>query len=328
MGMPTGILSVSGFAPARVIDNTQVSRWSDASEEWIARKTGVRERRYADDDTAVSDLAAGAARPLLGGAEAREKIALLIVATATPDQPQPATACFVQEALGLGTIPAFDVSAVCSGFLYSLVIAEAMLSGRYAGSRALVAGADKFSALMDRDDRRTVSLFGDGAGAVLLGPVPGGYGILGSSLIADGRGAGLVRVEAGGSRRPLTPRAREQGGHLFRMDGRGVVAWAGQFVPKVVHRTLEQAGWGIDAVDRAVFHQGNVRLVESLGESLGIPEGKLALTAPEFGNTAGAAIPLTLAKENERDPFRRGERVLLVAVGGGMTAGAVALTWY
>lgn len=326
--MPTGILSVSGFAPERVIDNAQVGRWSGASEEWIARKTGIYERRYADDDTAVSDLAACAARPLLRDEAAREKIGLLIVATATPDQPQPATACFVQELLGLGTIPAFDVSAVCSGFLYSLVIAEALLSGRYAGAQALVVGADKFSALMDRSDRRTVSLFGDGAGAALVGPVPDGYGIHGSSLIADGQEAGLVRVEGGGSRQPLTARARAEDRHYFRMDGRGVVAWADHFVPKVVDQAMEQAGWGIDAIDRAVFHQGNTQLVRSLGESVGIPGSKLAFTAQEFGNTAGASIPLTLAEAHKKEPFRRGERILLVSVGGGMTAGAVTLTWY
>lgn len=326
--MPTGILSVSGFTPERVIDNAQVARWSGASEEWITRKTGIYERRYADDDTAVSHLAARAARPLLRDEGTREKVGLLIVATATPDQPQPATACFVQALLGLGAVPAFDVSAVCSGFLYSLVIAEALLAGRYAGARALVIGADKFSAIMDPGDRRTVSLFGDGAGAALIGPVPDGYGIRGSSLIADGQEAGLVRVEAGGSRRPLTARAREGGGHHFRMDGRGVVAWADHFVPKAVDQALEQAGWEIDAVDRAVFHQGNARLVRSLGASVGLPESRLAFTAPEFGNTAGASIPLTLAQENQKEPFRRGERILLVAVGGGMTAGAVTLTWY
>jgi 3-oxoacyl-[acyl-carrier-protein] synthase-3 len=326
--MPIGLLSVSGFTPERVIDNSQISHWSDASEEWITRKTGIHERRYAGDDMAVSHLAANAARPLLPDDEARDKVALLIVATATPDQPQPATACFVQETLGLGLIPAFDVSAVCSGYLYGLVIAEALLSGRYRGSQALVIGADKFSAIMDRTDRRTVSLFGDGAGATLVGPVPDGYGIHGSALAADGKGAALVRVEAGGSRQPLTGQARDQGGHRFRMDGRGVTAWAERFVPQVVHQAAEQAGWGIDAIDRAVFHQGNVRLVQALGKTIGIPESKLAFTAPEFGNTAGAAVPLTLAEEHGKVPFQRGERILLASVGGGMTAGAVALTWY
>ena len=251
----------------------------------------------------------------------------MVVATTTPDQPQPATAVFVQDKLGLQEVPAFDLNAVCSGFLYALDVADALLTAHPDWASVLVIGADKYSDIMDRGDRRTVSLFGDGAGAVLLGRVPEGHGVRGSALAADGRARDYVRVEAGGSRRPDREGA-DPAAHLFRMDGRAVRSWALQVVPKVVDRALHQAGLGVDDIDRVVFHQGNTRLVESLADALGIERGKVALSAPLLGNTAAASIPLTLHQEQARRPFQRGENILLAAVGGGMTAAASVLTWY
>ncbi|MEU3463975.1 ketoacyl-ACP synthase III [Streptomyces sp. NPDC006733] len=326
--MAIGIVSVGGYVPPDVIGNATIGNWAHVTEDWIESRTGIKERRYARDDMATSDMAVNAARPLVADPEVKENVGVVVLATATPDQPQPATASFVQDGLGLRAVPAFDVNAVCSGFLYSLTVAEAMMANRCDAKYGLVVGADKFSSIMDRDDPRTVSLFGDGAGAVLLGHVPDAYGIQGAALLADGGAADLVRVEGGGTRHPLDSDSLDAGEQLFRMEGRAVRDWGLQFVPKVVQDALSQAGWSAADVDRVILHQGNTRLVEALAEALGISDDKVALTAPEFGNTAAASIPLTLFEEHNRRPLRRGERVLLASVGGGMTAAALAMTWY
>ncbi|MFJ2060104.1 3-oxoacyl-ACP synthase III family protein [Streptomyces sp. NPDC087908] len=326
--MGIGILSVGGYVPPTVVDNEQISEWAGTDPEWVAARTGISERHYAPAGMATSEMAAEAAAPLLEDESLRTRIGLLITATSTPDQPQPATAVMVQQRLDLPVLPAFDVNAVCSGFLYALATARAMLAQQDGGECALVVGADKYSTIMDRTDRKTVSLFGDGAGAVVLGPVPDGYGIHAVALLADGQSTSLVRVEAGGTRKPLTAQRVADGEHLFRMDGRAVRDWGLQFVPKAVDEALDHAGLTVGDIDRVVFHQGNTRLVEALGREMGIPQDKLALTAPEYGNTAAASIPLTLSHEHARKPFTRGERILLASVGGGMTAGAVVLTWY
>lgn len=327
-GMAAGIISVNGYVPQRIVNNDEIAAWSGAAPEWIVRKTGILERRYAPAGTPTSRLAVNAARPLLDDERTRSDIGLVIVATSTPDRPQPSTAVLVQEELGLAYVPAFDVNAVCSGFLYALTIAEAFVAARPGLRLALVIGADKYSAVVDRTDRRTVSLFGDGAGAALVGRVPEGYGMAGSFLLADGAGAAHVQIRGGGTDRPLTPDRLADGEHLFRMDGRAVREWALEFVPKVVRRTLEEARVSLSEIDRIVFHQGNVRLVEELAAAMGLDREKLALTAPRYGNTAAASIPITLAAEHARRPLRRGERVLLASIGGGMTAGSVVLTWY
>ncbi|OQD56245.1 3-oxoacyl-ACP synthase [Streptomyces phaeoluteigriseus] len=329
--MPNGILRVAGHVPSRVVDNQRIGAWAATSEEWIEERTGVRERRYVDEESATSDLAAAAATQLLspphGAPYEPSEIDALIVATTTPDQPQPATAVFVQAQLGLGTVPAFDLNAVCSGFLYALDVADAMLCAHRDWRNVLVIGADTYSTIMDRTDRRTVSLFGDGAGAVLVGRVPDGYGIHATSLLADGTTTDHVRVEGGGSRRPAAT-LQDPAAHHFRMNGRAVKDWAVQHVPKAVHQALDESGLHLDDIDRAVFHQGNLRLVHTLADTLGIDSRKVAVTADRYGNTAAASIPLTLSESHRAAPLNRGERVLMASVGGGMTAGAAVMTWY
>ncbi|MEV5143587.1 ketoacyl-ACP synthase III [Streptomyces sp. NPDC052727] len=327
--MAIGVISIGAHLPERVVSNREIAAWANTTEQWVAERTGVLERRYAADDEATSDLALPAARAALeaAGPEARDRLAALIVATCTPDHPQPSTAAVVQAGLGLPALPAFDVNAVCSGFLYALTVAKALLDGQ-PGQNALVVGADVFSRIMDRGDRRTVSLFGDGAGAVVLGPVPEGYGIHGSTLLANGELHDYVKVAAGGSRTPLDERARRAGEHLFRMDGRAVREYAMTTLHKVVGQALAECGAHIGDVDRFVFHQANTRLLESFAAEAGIDRDKVALTAPSLGNTAGASVPLTLHHTNRTRPLERGERVLLASIGGGMTAGATLMTWY
>jgi 3-oxoacyl-[acyl-carrier-protein] synthase-3 len=332
--MPVGLIGSGCFVPPTVIPNSTIAEWSGVEPGWIAERTGIETRHYITPGTTTSDLAVEAARGALADAgrdgldDHGQSLGLVVVATSTPDQPQPSTAAIVQRKLGLTEVPAFDVNAVCSGFIYALAVAEAMLSTRMAGRRGLVIGADIYSTLMDSADRRTVSLFGDGAGAVVLGPVPEGYGVHAVQLATHGEHNDYVEVIAGGTRRPADNAARQAGEHLFRMQGRPVRDYALSTLPKVISAALDQAGLTLPAIDRFVFHQANTRLVEACARELGLSPERVPLTAPQFGNTAAASIPMALHTEHRRRPFRRGERLVLAGVGGGMTAGAVVLTWY
>jgi 3-oxoacyl-[acyl-carrier-protein] synthase-3 len=327
--MPFGILRLGSHLPDTVIDNDDIAAWTGASPDWVVERTGVRTRRYAGEDTATSELAELAVRDLLRGhTDSPERIGLIVLATCTPDQPQPATAARMQSRLGLGPTASFDINAVCTGFLYGLDCARGMLESDPGLEQALVVGADKFSSVMDRSDKRTVSLFGDGAGAALVGEVPEGYGIHTTAMTSDGSSADLVGVDAGGTAMPTTPRTADEGRDKLRMQGREVRGWAMENVPKLVDDALERTGWDAGSVDRVVFHQANVRMLEELCDAVGIDADKAPMTAPEYGNTAVASIPVTLHASHHARPLRRGERVLLAAVGGGMTAGAVTLTWY
>jgi 3-oxoacyl-[acyl-carrier-protein] synthase-3 len=328
--MPVGILEVGVHVPATVVGNARIGRWADVRQEWVAERTGIRERRYASAGEATSDLAVAAVRDLLARRPgAGRDVGWLIVATATPDQPQPATAAAVQDGLGMDAVAAFDLNAVCSGFVYGLTVGAGLLATQPAQGRyALLVGADMFSSVMNRRDRRTVSLFGDGAGAVLLGEVPEGYGLRASRLVSHGRLRSLVEVPAGGTRTPLTARARRAGRHLFRMDGRAVSDYALRVLPEVIGDALADSGLALGDIDRFVFHQPNVRLLEKLTAELGIDPDRVPITARELGNTGAASIPLTLDRTHRERPLRRGERVLLAALGGGMTAAAAVLVWF
>ncbi|MFJ4689628.1 3-oxoacyl-ACP synthase III family protein [Streptomyces sp. NPDC088789] len=328
--MAIGVLSIGSHAPGLIVNNRKISEWTGAGEDWIEQRTGVLERRYAEPGTATSDLAMSAALEALeaAGPGAGERLSALIVATCTPDVPQPATAAILQHKLGLRAVPSFDLNAVCSGFLYGLTLGEAMLSGRFTGGYALVVGADMFSAIMDRTDRRTVSLFGDGAGAVVLGEVPEGYGIQAVDLVTDGDLHHYVGVEAGGTRTPLDGRARARGAHFFRMDGRSVRNYALVTLRKTIGNALSECDLGFEDIDRFIFHQANTRLLEHFAAEVGLDMAQITLTAPFLGNTAAASIPLTLHQAHRERPLQRGERILMASVGGGMTAGAVVLTWY
>ncbi|MGW3964182.1 3-oxoacyl-ACP synthase III family protein [Amycolatopsis sp. NPDC005003] len=327
--MSIGIVGFGSYLPARRVTNAEVAGWAGTTEDWIATATGVRERRYAAGDEATSDLAVAAARSALGDdAELRARLAVIILATSTPDQPQPATAALVQRALELPGVPAFDLNAVCSGFLYAVTVAEAMLTRSTPDATALVVGADKYSAIMNRADRRTVSLFGDGAGAVVLGRVPEGYGIHATHLITDGQYSEMIEVPGGGTRRPWgSPDAADED-YLFRMNGFTVREYVLKTLPVAVRAVLDEAGMKLGEIDRLIVHQANPKLVEMCATELGVPIGKLPLTAVELGNTAVASVPITLAAAHRRKPLRRGERILLAAVGGGLSTGAVLLTWY
>jgi 3-oxoacyl-[acyl-carrier-protein] synthase-3 len=328
--MEIGITALGAYVPGRIIDNATISGWTGATETWITERTGVEERRYAGPQQTTSDLALQASLGALAqcpGLDAAE-LDLIVVGTSTPDQPQPATATILQNKLGLRGMPAFDLNAVCSSFIYGLSVAHAWLASRRPTGHALVVGVDRYSTIMDRSDRRTVTLFGDGAGAAVLGPVPDGFGVRASRLIAHGEHHELVEVVAGGTREPLDVDALAGNRHLFRMNGRAVKDYAVRFVTDLVTDVLNEAGLDADEISHYVFHQGNPRLVEAFRDALDLDPARVPIVAGRYGNTAASSIPLTLATLDREERLVRGEHVVLAAVGGGMTGGAAVMTWH
>lgn len=328
--MQTGIVGIGAYVPEIVIDNATISDWTGATEHWIEERTGVRERRYAGQQQATSDLALEASLDALAqhpGFDVQD-LELIVVGTSTPDQPQPSTAAILQHKLGLSGMPAFDINAVCTSFMYALTIARGWLAGQHHTGHALIVGADRYSTIMDRSDRRTVTLFGDGAGAALLGPVPDGYGVRSSRLATHGEHRELVEVVAGGTREPLDVDALGADRHLFRMRGREVKQYALRHVTGLVAEALQDADLDAEDISHYVFHQGNPRLVEELRDMLDLDPAQVPIVADRYGNTAAASIPLTLATLDREERLERGQHVVLAGIGGGMTAGAIVLTWH
>ncbi|MCX5035348.1 MULTISPECIES: 3-oxoacyl-ACP synthase III family protein [Streptomyces] len=319
-----GILGTGSCLPGKVVTNDEVGTPAGVTDEWISRKTAIHERRWATSDEATSDLAATAARAALTDAGIRPtEVSLVLVATSTPDSPQPPTATAVAAELGVpaGT-PAFDINAVCSGFVFALATAERMIRGTR--GHALVVGADIYSRTLDPTDRRTVVLFGDGAGAVVLGPCEGA-GVLATELATFPRERDLIRVPAGGSRIPASPASLEQGLHYFAMDGPAVRRFVESRVGPLIRAFLDR-----HRPDRArrlhlVPHQANGRMIEALAADLGFPPERTHTTVRHLGNTGAASVPITLDAAAGR--IAPGDLVVLAGFGGGMSAGLALLEW-
>jgi 3-oxoacyl-(acyl-carrier-protein) synthase III len=325
---PIGIIGTGSRVPDVVVGNEEIARGAGVTAEWIARKTGIRERRRAADHEATSDLAAAAARQALEQAGLRpEDVSYLVLATSTPDHLQPATASIVQGMLGATRAAAFDVNAVCSGFVYALTVAERLIAAEDDGSCALVIGADVYSRILDYSDRKTAILFGDGAGAAVIGPVPEGRGTVATSLLTMGDQHGLISVPAGGSRSPATARTVAHKQHCFRMDGRAVRAFVHEQLPGAVHGLLDQAGFERSDVDHFVPHQANGVMLEEVRGDLGLHAATFQLALERFGNTGAASIPLTLDLVHRAGALADEDRVLLCGFGGGMSVGSALLTW-
>ncbi|MCX4996802.1 ketoacyl-ACP synthase III [Streptomyces longwoodensis] len=325
-----GITGVGSYLPEAIVSNAEIGHGAGVTDEWIVRKTGIRERRRAAPDQATSDLAAAAAeRALRRAGLAADQLAYVVVATSTPDYPQPATAALVQDRIGARGAAAFDVNAVCSGFVYALKTVEKLLAAAAPGEprHGLVIGADLYSRILDYADRRTAALFGDGAGAVVLGPVPAGRGLRHVSLVSHGDAHGLIRVEAGGSRLPASPLTVAEGGHYFRMDGRGVRAFVTRTLPREVERLLREAAVPPDAVRHFVPHQANGAMLADLWPDLGLRGADLHLTLERYANTGAASVPVTLAEMDRRGAVAAGDLVVLAAFGGGMSLGTALLDW-
>jgi len=313
------VLGVGSSLPRRMVTNDELAETVDTSDEWIVERTGIRSRYIAGEGETTSTLATAAARNALDHAGvAPTDIDLIVLATATPDQTFPSSATKVQAALGIGDCVAFDVHAVCTGFLYALSVADSMLRAGTA-RKALVIGAETFSRILDWDDRATCVLFGDGAGALVLGAEESERGILATRLHADGRHNDLLFVDGGPSTTGTVGKLRMKGREVFR---HAVVNLAG-----VLNEVLEDAGLSTADVDWVVPHQANARILDATAKKLGLEPAKVVVTVDRHANTSAASVPLAFDTAVKDGRIKRGDVVVLEAMGGGFTWGAAALRY-
>ena len=325
-GLRISITGIGCCVPERVVTNDELSQLVDTSDEWIVERTGIRERRIAAPDEALSDLCLPAARQALeqAGADA-SAIDLIIVATVTPDMAFPSTAAILADQLGAADAAAYDLSAGCTGFMYAIAQAYGMLAGGVA-QRALVVGGDVLSKLMNWRDRSTCVLFGDGAGAVVLDTVDHG-GFLGFELGADGSGGLDLYLPAGGSRIPSSAESVAAEEHYVRMNGREVFKFATRVLVSSAEKLLAQCGLTVDDVDVYVPHQANVRIIDHAVKRLGIPQERVVMNIEKYGNTSSGSIPLALADAVLDGRLREGELVLMTGMGAGLTWGSSLIEW-
>lgn len=308
--MNVGILGIGRYVPEKVVTNHDLEKIMETSDEWIRTRTGIAERRIADDTIDTSYMAVEASKKALEDAGVSgEDIDLILVATVTPDRAFPAVACVIQEAIGAKHAAAMDLSAACAGFMYGMITAQQFIqTGTY--KNVLVVGSDKLSKIVDWNDRNTAVLFGDGAGAIVMGAVSEGKGILSFELGADGSG----------------------GKHLYQdeyvmMNGREVFKFAVRQLGDSCLRVLDKAGFTKEDVDFLVPHQANIRIMESARERLNLPQEKMSMTIEKFGNTSASSIPIAMVEELQNGRIQDGDLIILVGFGGGLTWGAVALRW-
>lgn len=326
--MSVGILSTGSYVPKEEVSNAEIAERVGVTEEWIVSKTKIRTRRFAMLDEATSDLAAKAAETALANARLSAlDIDVLIVSTSTPDSPQPPTACLVQNLLGAWRAVAFDINAVCSGFIYGLELARTVITAR-PDARVLVVAADLYSRCLDFGDRRTAVLLGDGAGAAVVGAVTDGYGIVRVEMSSRGDMHHLIRVEAGGSRLPPSPETAATGGHFFKMEGRLVREFVLEQVPPALARLMTATGISHDDVAHLVPHQPNGVLLDELDRRAGFINARTHRTVERYGNMGSASVPVTLDDARQTGALRDGDLVLLTAFGGGMSMGQCLLRWW
>ncbi len=314
------ILGTGSYLPANRVSNEDLAKFVDTSDEWIYTRTGIKNRHIAADDEKTSDLAVQAAKAALAdaGVEASE-IDLIIVATATPDMQFPATATMVQHKLGVGGCPAFDVQAVCAGFMYAISTANAYIKSGMS-KKALVIGAEVFSRIMDWSDRTTCVLFGDGAGAVVLG-ASDEPGIIHSKLQADGTYLDMLKVPAQMANGEIV------GSPFLKMDGQAVFKFAVRTLAQAAEDVLHEAGMSADEVDWLVPHQANKRIIDSTAKHLGISMDRVVLTVQDHGNTSAASIPLAMDTAIKAGKIKRGQTLMLEGIGGGFAWGAVLVKY-
>ena len=319
MTLRSVVLGAGSALPKRRISNEELAQKVDTSDAWIVERTGIKSRYIADDGETTASLATDAARRALEHAGlAATDVDLIVLATATPDQTFPSSATKVQAALGINDCIAFDVHAVCTGFLYALSVADSMLRSGNA-SKALVIGAETFSRILDWEDRATCVLFGDGAGALVLSAEETDGGILATKLHADGRHNDLLFVDGGPSTTGTVGKLRMKGREVFR---HAVVNLA-----DVLHEVLAAAGLSADDVDWVVPHQANARILDATARKLGLPAEKVVVTVDEHANTSAASVPLAFDAAVKDGRIKRGDIVVLEAMGGGFTWGAAALRY-
>ncbi|MFI6095725.1 3-oxoacyl-ACP synthase III family protein [Lentzea sp. NPDC051213] len=327
MRHPIGVIGTGSYLPAHSVSNAEVAAEAGVTDEWITRKTKIRSRRHAAPHEATSDLAAAAARAALAQAGiTADQVSYLVLATSTPDHPQPATASIVQHLIGASNAAAFDVNSVCSGFVFAMSIANGLLHDQSDGY-ALVIGADVYSRILNRSDRKTAILFGDGAGAVLLGPVAAGQGLLSTRLTTRGDQHELISVPAGGSRTPASADTVASGQHYFTMDGRAVRSFVNDSLSHEVTALLRDASVAPQDIKHFVPHQANGAMLSDVWPTLGLHSATCHLALEHYGNTGAASIPITLDLVHRKRLLAENDLLLLCGFGGGMSVGTTLLTW-
>ena len=315
------------YAPARVMTNDELATMVETSDEWIVSRTGIHERRIAADDETTTSLSVNAARDALAvaGLDPAE-VDLVIVATCTPDYYMPATAVLVAHELGATRAAGFDLMAACSGFVFALATASAYVrSGMY--RNVLVVGVELLSRFLDYTDRNTCVLFGDGAGAVIVSASDAPGGLLGLDMYSDGSGKEGIIFPAGGSACPTTPKTVAEGGHFVHMAGKEVYKYATRQLAESSRSALRSAGLSVEDVDQFLFHQANLRIIESVQNAVGIPADKTYLNIAKYGNTSAASVPMALVEAIAEGRIKPGDRLLMAAFGAGYTAGAAVVEW-
>jgi len=321
-----GIIGLGAYLPEKVLTNKELEKMVDTTDEWIITRTGIRERRIARADETTSDMATEAARIALKNARlTAQDIDLIIVATITPDMFFPSTACLVQNKLQARVVPSFDISVACSGFIYGIAIANQFISsGTY--KHALVIGAEKLSSITDWSDRSTCVLFGDGAGAAILGPVNQG-GILSVYLGADGSKGGLLNLPAGGSKIPASVRSIEEKLHFIKMNGSELFKHAVRIMADAALEATRPLGLKGEDIDLVIPHQANSRILLAVAKRMGLSPDKIYLNIDKYGNMSAASSAVALVEAVKEGRIKKGDKILLDAFGGGLTWGAIVIEW-
>lgn len=322
-----GIIGIGSFAPKKVLTNADLEKIVDTTDEWIVTRSGIRERHIIDDDKAASDMALEASKKALECASLlSEKIDLIICATITGDMPFPSVSCIIQDKLGASNAAAFDLQAGCSGWVYALsTAAQFIQTGAY--DHVLIVGVDVLSRVTDWTDRATCVLFGDAAGAAVLGPVAEGNGVLSTFLGADGSGAELLKLDAGGSKLPASEETVRNRQHYVKMEGREVFKFAVRIMGEASIKALEMCGLSSEDVDLFIPHQANIRIIDAAVQRLGLPSEKVFVNVEKYGNTSAASIPLAIDEAYRMGRLKEGDIVVVVGFGAGLTYAAGVLKW-
>lgn len=321
------IVATGRWLPDRVLTNADLEEMVDTSDEWIRARTGIRERRIADDDVGAADMGADAARIAMERADVEPgELDLIVVTTATPDRLLPSTACDIQALLGADNAAALDISAACTGFIYGLSLAEAHLATHQA-DLALVISTEKMSSIVDWGDRSTCILFGDGAGAALLRRTSNGRGMLSSYIRSDGTLADLLYRPGGGARIPMDIAVLEQKDHLVKMAGREVFKAAVRSMAEAADQGLMRAGLTGADIDLFVPHQANTRIIESTARYADVPMEKVFVNVDRYGNMSSATVPVALDEALEQGRIKEGDLIMMVAFGAGFTWGSAVVRW-
>jgi 3-oxoacyl-[acyl-carrier-protein] synthase-3 len=326
-GRTCSITGVGSYVPAEILTNADLEKMVDTSDEWITTRTGIKERRRAAKDEFTSDMAAKAAqRAMKMAGVTGDQIQLIIVATITPDMPFPATACLVQQKIGAKRAAAFDLEAACSGFIYGLEVAQQFINSRTYDT-VLVVGAEKLSSIVDWSDRNTCVLFGDGAGAAILQNRENSHGLLTAVMGADGEKAELLFMPGGGSRCPATKNSVDARLHFLRMEGKETFKSAVQAMQSAAQEVLRRCELDISRIKCVIPHQANRRIIDAVSDRLGATPEQVFVNLHKYGNTSAASVAIALDEAVSSGKVRRGDLILLVVFGAGLTWGAAVIEW-